>query len=183
MLRAANADGRSDLLVGAPGNGAGDLGEAVFFSGSSEQALYAYFPPSHHGGFGSKVCSVGDVDLDGLTDVAIADSTTETVEVRRSSDVYLCASPKYLSVPGTFMLGLGESKPGNVFFLFLSSVDGVPIFCPCTSIFGRFPSSGEFRRDVFVTADLAGHSVGFLAFTFNRFGKAQLYGEEHVIFE
>ncbi|MEL6614949.1 MAG: FG-GAP-like repeat-containing protein, partial [Bacteroidota bacterium] len=71
-----NGDGYADILVGAPVNGAAgpNAGRAyVFFGGPSADALpdIVLSPEADSGFFGGSVAGAGDLDGDGLPDVAV----------------------------------------------------------------------------------------------------------------
>ncbi|MCB0339647.1 MAG: FG-GAP repeat protein, partial [Bdellovibrionales bacterium] len=61
-------DGKSDLLVGAPGKAAG---EAYIYKGGTGSKLFTYYGSINGGLFGSAVSPVGDVNQDGYPDVVI----------------------------------------------------------------------------------------------------------------
>jgi hypothetical protein len=69
-----DGDGRSDLLVGAPGTVQGGLpvGAVFLLSGANGSILRAYHgEPVHWSGFGSSVTSLGDADGDGWPRIAV----------------------------------------------------------------------------------------------------------------
>ncbi|MEL6428912.1 MAG: integrin alpha [Planctomycetota bacterium] len=65
-----DGDGRSELLVGAPGAGTG--GEAYVFRGIDGTVLYAYAAASSLDDLGEDVALLGDTDLDGVPDFAVS---------------------------------------------------------------------------------------------------------------
>jgi hypothetical protein len=66
-------DGMPDALVGAPNSDiAGvDAGQAQLVSGASGQIVLNLYPPLYFLGFGSSLCSAGDLDEDGVLDLAV----------------------------------------------------------------------------------------------------------------
>jgi hypothetical protein len=67
-----NRDGAGDLLVGAPSE-ASSAGRVYVFSGADGSLLRTMVSPNEaiNGGFGSSVAVIGDVDEDGIGDVAV----------------------------------------------------------------------------------------------------------------
>jgi len=68
-----NADGRDDLIVGAPGNdvSGANAGRAYLYSGMDGSLLRTFFGAPAGSRFGSGVDGVGDVNGDGVPDVAV----------------------------------------------------------------------------------------------------------------
>ncbi len=69
-----NGDGRADLIVGGWNGRNGDgvaTGTAMVFSGKNGKVLLQVFGKSKHDRFGAAVAGIGDVDGDGLPDIAI----------------------------------------------------------------------------------------------------------------
>ena len=68
-----DCDGVDELLVGAPGNslkGRGS-GEAILFSGADARILLRLWGESAGDEFGAAVCAVGDLNGDGVSEIAI----------------------------------------------------------------------------------------------------------------
>jgi len=69
-----NSDGYDDIIIGsenASSPGAIRGGTATIYSGSSGAALHYFVGPGNIAQFGHSVCGLGDVDGDGVDDVAI----------------------------------------------------------------------------------------------------------------
>ncbi|HET6202421.1 MAG TPA: hypothetical protein VFI25_06430 [Planctomycetota bacterium] len=64
-----NADGKSEVLIGAPTALA--LGQAEVFSGATGATLYTFDGTSSPGYLGDRVCGPGDLEGDGVPDFAI----------------------------------------------------------------------------------------------------------------
>ena len=72
----ADGDGRSDVLVGAPGedeNGLSSAGRAYLFSGATGALLHRVVSPAPRsgGGFGRSAAGLGDLNGDGRGDLAV----------------------------------------------------------------------------------------------------------------
>jgi hypothetical protein len=69
-----NGDGYSDLIIGAPLNGAGgtEAGRAYVFSGQTGDTLYTFTGEAAYDNFGGSVCGAGDVNDDGYPDLIVA---------------------------------------------------------------------------------------------------------------
>ena len=68
-----DADGHSDVIVGARGdssNGNGS-GAAYVYSGSSGELIFEFYGADQNASFGSGVAGAGDVDADGFDDVIV----------------------------------------------------------------------------------------------------------------
>jgi len=80
-----NDDGYVDILVGAPAlrDGTGQRGSALLLSGFNGETLHTFTAGTSSREFGNRVLTVGDIDDDGVSDVAIS-----TIIGRRHS-VYL----------------------------------------------------------------------------------------------
>ncbi|MEM9378612.1 MAG: FG-GAP-like repeat-containing protein [Planctomycetota bacterium] len=76
-----DGDGRADLVVGAPGSG-----DLVAVSGSTGGVLFARAGLMPSDGFGVAVAGVGDVDGDGVDDVAGGSPASDYVLVLSGSD-------------------------------------------------------------------------------------------------
>jgi len=69
-----DCDGVDELLVGAPGNslkGRGS-GEAILFSGADARILLRLWGEAAGDEFGAALCAVGDLNGDGLSEIAVA---------------------------------------------------------------------------------------------------------------
>ncbi len=66
-------DGYADWLVGAPGNNAGgiDSGRAYIFSGKTGELVHVLTGEAANDWFGFSVAAIGDVNEDGVVDVAV----------------------------------------------------------------------------------------------------------------
>ncbi len=72
----ADGDGFGDVAVGTPGDdqNGNDAGAVHVFSGSTGALLFSHFGDNPGDGFGGAVCSAGDFDADGTSDVAASAS-------------------------------------------------------------------------------------------------------------
>lgn len=68
-----DGDGISDVAVGAPHEGSDESGHAYIFSGSTGALIHhlASLEPEFGGGFGASVALIGDVNGDGIADLAV----------------------------------------------------------------------------------------------------------------
>ena len=70
-----DGDGRPEVLAGSPGaiqNGV-VLGQAQLYSGATGAVLRTFWGATAGGGFGSAVSPAGDIDLDGVPDLAVGE--------------------------------------------------------------------------------------------------------------
>ena len=111
-----NADGVPDIIVGAFGADPGgliDAGQATVFSGADGSVIHTFNGSASGDGFGRGVASVGDVNGDGVPDIAVArDPTTvlpgqtKVFSGRSGALIYtLTGPPKNLGVWVTSRLG------------------------------------------------------------------------------
>ncbi|NUQ64570.1 MAG: FG-GAP repeat protein, partial [Pirellulales bacterium] len=111
-----NGDGVADFAVAAPG-----AGIASMRSGSNGASLWTapcdVGPSSPGGSIPALVCALGDVNGDGIPDVAIARSASGAVDVRRGQNGVLIKTitdPSPSGPPGTF--GAALSPAGDLDF-------------------------------------------------------------------
>lgn len=111
-----NGDGIADFAVAAPG-----AGIASMRSGSNGASLWTapcdVGPSSPGGSIPALVCALGDVNGDGIPDVAIARSASGAVDVRRGQNGVLIKTitdPSPSGRPGTF--GAALSPAGDLDF-------------------------------------------------------------------
>ncbi|MCI0589917.1 MAG: hypothetical protein L0323_24155 [Planctomycetes bacterium] len=99
-----DGDSVSDLVVGGPnffGLPAAPSGYARVFSGATGSLLYSLTPtPPSAGGFGRSVAGAGDVDADGVSDVAVG-SIPGPIGVREASVFSGASGTRLFAVTGT----------------------------------------------------------------------------------
>jgi hypothetical protein len=87
-----NADGRADLIVGAPygkASNTANIGEARIFSGLNGSVLRTFNSPSGVSVLGYSVSAAGDVNKDGKADVIVgAPQTTNTFQDQGRAYIY-----------------------------------------------------------------------------------------------
>ncbi len=73
-----NGDGVSDIIAGAPGRGANgtNAGQAFVYSGKDGSLLLSLSAGEAGDGFGTKVCSLGDLDEDGSSELFVGAMTS-----------------------------------------------------------------------------------------------------------
>src|SRR6266851_6965954 len=136
-----DGDGVPDLAVGAPqtlGPGGGYLDGRVFvYSGATSTLLYELNPLRHRGFFGARLASVGDLDGDGIPEIAMGTPYGSgsgpygggVVTVRSGSDGTLLdefdgsASGDYL---GRAIAGMGDLDGDGVPDLLLAAPNASP---------------------------------------------------------
>jgi hypothetical protein len=74
-----NADGVPDVIVGGP---AGIEGIADILSGKDGTVLQTFVGPGQGAQFGNRVCSLGDVNLDGHADVVVTATSADGIQAR-----------------------------------------------------------------------------------------------------
>ncbi|MCZ6598793.1 MAG: VCBS repeat-containing protein, partial [Planctomycetota bacterium] len=90
-----NGDGHGDFLIGANESSMhnhSDQGWVWIHSGSDGELLYRYDPgrnPGPEGGYGVDAAGIGDVDCDGLTDIAVAVPRAGRIEILSGQDFSL----------------------------------------------------------------------------------------------
>ena len=148
-----NGDGAPDFLIGANGFEVPEskTGRAYLYSGSDGSLLYHFEGEAVADRFGISVAGVGDTDQDGLSDVMVGAYLHEEngldnsgrVYVYKGNDLFLDASPRTVSVGETLTFTTGQGVTGLPAILFLTGVDGIPLF-RSTSVFGAFDGNGQW---------------------------------------
>jgi hypothetical protein len=142
-----NADGTTDWLVGAhrDDNGVPEGGSARLFSGTSGATLYTLDGVQASESLGQAVCAAGDVDGDGRADVLVGEPLTSIggneagrAKVYSGSPLYLEITPKTLVTSQLLSLQTAVAPIGTVALLFVTAVNGVPIF-------SRLPIAGFYN--------------------------------------
>lgn len=111
-------DGRDDVVIGAPGFGANDTGRAWWYAnGFPGMATPIPIVVTERTGaqFGASIAFIGDVDADGLPDVAIGSAgrtmptaVTGEVNVFTSSGAALLLSTTFERTPLSALAGIGD---------------------------------------------------------------------------
>jgi Ca2+-binding RTX toxin-like protein len=110
-----NGDGTPDLLVGAPGQEVTDIfsqGQAFVYSGVGGRLLLTLDTPTpaRFANFGSSVARLGDVDRDGVPDLAVGAGGQDQAYVFSGADGRVL-----FTVPsGSIVAGLGDVNGDNV---------------------------------------------------------------------
>jgi hypothetical protein len=112
-----DGDGLAEILVGAPGH-TFNTGRVHLYSGTGGAPLWTWLGPSQQARFGSALAGPGDLDLDGVPDIAIgAPSAHGPVNYTGSLSVYSGATkalifavfgPATSSYFGATVVGLGD---------------------------------------------------------------------------
>jgi len=131
--------------------------------------LYSFAGDDDGVDFGAALDMVGDVDGDGLSEVAVgayrdfdASNHSGSAEVFAGNDLYLQA--EYTSVPEGVLFYLDIRGGGAIapYALFLVDVDGVPYMFPLRV--GKLDGFGETQFSARVPRGFGTHDLHFVAF-------------------
>jgi FG-GAP repeat protein len=179
-----NGDGWLDFVIGAPqtsntgrlGGCGGDPGYARLFSGRTGLVLYTFAGRNVNDNFGIAVSKAGDVNRDGLPDLAVGAVTTiggsgkfGSVYVFGGNDLFLNAAPRDPTAGDVITLSTREGPTGNPVALFMVDLNGTP-----TSALlglGSFDSSLGFVVSGTVPAGLSGYDITLKSFAIGASGK------------
>ena len=140
-----DGDGRADFAVGAPNadpNGVVNAGRVVVYSGASGAVLRTWNGALGFDNLGHSVAGVGDVDGDGVPDVA-------------AGAVQPGFGPTYPVGPGYLIVGSGAT--GTVLRLFTGTTNGDRFG---TAVSGPGDVDGDGRADVLIGAPGAAGQAG-----------------------
>jgi hypothetical protein len=188
-----NRDGFADFLIGAPGyydlGCSGVCGAAFLYSGRDGGFLYRFAGSGGNlsaSGFGAVLAAVGDVDGNGLVDVAITDPWNDTpgnrdagsVSLFLGSDLFLDATPKMASANQTVTLTTAQGAPSNPAAMFLVSINGTQAF----TLFDLGALDGTGRRQIqgTVPPGLGSITLGLKAYSLGANGKLIDSGTETI---
>jgi hypothetical protein len=173
-----DGDGLAEIAGGNPtgklGSSITRLGYVAVFSSATQQGLYYWYGEHQDDALGTDVCNAGDVNGDGVEDIAIGvpgDDTSKpdagAVHVRSGADGSLLwavsgmsdarrlggalAAIGDLNLDGVPDLAAGTAAPSTGYALVLSGVDGSSI----TGIYSEEPGF-NFGTDVAGTGDITG---------------------------
>ena len=185
-----NGDGVADVLIAAPGFDR--AGEAFLFSGRTGGRLYRFDPADDMVWGGPQgLAAMGDVDGDGLADVAISNTQrfagdTPTgpgrVRVFGGAELYLLPTPREPASNEELLLVAREGDSSQLTLTAIISFDGVPTFQVLGGL-GRFDDQGKRRLDGIVPPALAGHEMEVMAFAQRSGGGIRRSAVESVRFQ
>jgi len=117
-----DGDGVSDIVAGNPDfDGGSNVGRIVALSGADASVIFEVIGPEPPGRFGSSVAGIGDINGDGVPDLAVGSETAEgfngTVQVISGADpekTIFTATGATFSALGITVAGLGDVNADGV---------------------------------------------------------------------
>lgn len=182
-----NGDGRADLLCSTHMAVGDEMMRVV--SGRSGLELYTYRDDSTTDLLALGTASLGDLDGDGRSEVALGvpidlahvATFQGLVEVHGGNDLWLDASPRDPAAGVTLTLRTREGPAAAPAMLVAVAVDDVPTFLPL--VVGAFDASGTFALAAAVPPGLSGRSVTFRSYALVAPHRIADSGDERVLFQ
>lgn len=173
----ANGDGFDDFVVGATGfdQPANEAGKTYLYSGQDGRMLSRFEGEKAGDRLGISTTGAGDVDNDGYADIGVGaylyDATgpdSGRVFVFGGNDLFLTAIPRTAPPGSQLQLHTRGGRGGQPAFLFLTAVNGVPLF---TGLIHRtLDATGGWSVGGTVSGNLGGTNLTFQTFALNGAG-------------
>ena len=184
-----NGDGVHDIAVGAPFvYGGGYFGPAFLISGKTQGALYRFEFPATMNWTVNGLASLGDVNGDGLADLAVGDPESGTtppgtgrLRLFGGNDLYLLATPRAPAANDFMSLVAREGSTTQLALTALVEVNGTPTFLPLA--LAPFDAFGALTLSDVVPPGLSGNSATFTAFAQRSPRGLRISAPEMVMFQ
>jgi len=155
-----NMDGYADFVVGTSDNL--EPGAVLIYAGGSGRLLYRFRGREDTFEFGEIVAGIGDIDHDGIEDLAAGDLQFNRAYVYSGNDLFLDRSRRTAKESKPLALFTRGGRAGATTALYLVDVDGAPAFDLLDV--GRLGPYGERTLSGTVPPGLAGLKLGFRAY-------------------